>query len=53
MIYEVLLGLLSLLSAAAASRGEMKHVIAGLMHHAVFDSLILGFSCFRLHLVFC
>ena len=40
MIHDVLLGLRGLLDAAAASRDEMKRVIAGVMHHAVFESLI-------------
>ena len=40
MTHEVLFGLLHLLDAAAASREEMKRVIAGVMHHAVFERLI-------------
>ena len=40
MIHDVLLGLRVLLDAAAASRDEMKRVIASVMHHAVFESLI-------------
>ena len=40
MIRDVLLGLRGLLDAAAASREEMRRVIADVMHHAVFDRLI-------------
>ena len=53
MIQEVLLGLLSLQNAAAASRDELKHVIAGLIFYTVFDSPILRLSCLHLRLVFC
>ena len=40
MMQNVLLGVVSLLDAAAASREEMKHAISEAMHHAVFENLI-------------
>ena len=39
-MYDVMFGLLVLLDAAAASRNEMKRVVANVMNHAVFERLI-------------
>jgi hypothetical protein len=40
MAQDVLLGIHTLLEAAAASRDKMKHAVADAMHHAVFENLI-------------
>lgn len=40
MLHDVFHGLLTLLDAAEESRAGLKHAIADVMHHAVFDNLI-------------